>query len=496
MKAKRILILLTLLTIAALLFSSTAFARGSGWKVKTSLLVQGSPVHDVDTLEFGPDGLLYKSSGAGGISIVDPKNGKVIQHIGLDQDILTPQDVAFGPDERTYLTEYFTGNVKKQLPDGTYSVVGNVPAGGLYPITFSRDGRLFAGSNWDGQAYEVDPQGTQPPRVTAQVFAYCLDFGPDGLLYMATDNAILRINVDTGEVTNAVDGLGTRCLRFDSRGRLYDIEYTGEVVRIDLATGAKKVIARLSKGLSTLAFDAHDRLFVGNELDGYIFEVLPNGMLGQVVHGGLIFPAGVAVKARPDGDNFLVTTLAGSVEVWDVKTLQVLESYWDFPGPYVAIRLQGDIVVSASGQVIRNTSQGWVTLAQLTTPTGLVARGGDLWVSDWTEGKVYQIVAHGKALAEPKQVASGLNQPQGLAFDHEGGLLVVEGWASRLSRIDLNTGEVVTLAEGLELGELWVGDSLCGSMGWRSALQGRSTLPPMGRTLSIRSPRGGSRAIC
>jgi hypothetical protein len=40
--------------------------------------------------------------------------------------------------------------------------------------------------------------------------------------------------------------------------------------------------------------------------------------------------------------------------------------------------------------------------------------------------------------------------PEGLAFDNDGGLLVVETGAARLSRIEIATGEVTEIAGGLE----------------------------------------------
>ncbi len=52
----------------------------------------------------------------------------------------------------------------------------------------------------------------------------------------------------------------------------------------------------------------------------------------------------------------------------------------------------------------------------------------------------------------PVVVASGLINPEGLAFEKEGSLPVVESGASRLSRIDLSTGEATMIVDGLELG--------------------------------------------
>ena len=88
----------------------------------------------------------------------------------------------------------------------------------------------------------------------------------------------------------------------------------------------------------------------------------------------------------------------------------------------------------------------------LVIPIGLAAVNGNLWVSDWYTGKVWQIVANGLPLATPILVAQGLTNPEGLALDRDGSLLVVESGADCLSRINLLTGQVATVAEGLLIG--------------------------------------------
>jgi hypothetical protein len=50
-------------------------------------------------------------------------------------------------------------------------------------------------------------------------------------------------------------------------------------------------------------------------------------------------------------------------------------------------------------------------------------------------------------------VASGLAAPEGLALDKKGHLLVVEAGANRLSRINLDTGVISTVKEGLKNGD-------------------------------------------
>jgi glucose/arabinose dehydrogenase len=88
----------------------------------------------------------------------------------------------------------------------------------------------------------------------------------------------------------------------------------------------------------------------------------------------------------------------------------------------------------------------------LFVPTGLATSEDDLWVADWASGMVWQIADDGLVLADPELVASGLVQPEGLVAESATSLLVVESGAGRVSRIDLNSGEVTTVANDLALG--------------------------------------------
>jgi glucose/arabinose dehydrogenase len=56
-------------------------------------------------------------------------------------------------------------------------------------------------------------------------------------------------------------------------------------------------------------------------------------------------------------------------------------------------------------------------------------------------------------------VARRLAAPEGLAVAPNGSLLVVESGAGRLVRIDLRTGRVSTVAEGLALGAQGIPDT-------------------------------------
>lgn len=164
-----------------------------------------------------------------------------------------------------------------------------------------------------------------------------------------------------------------------------------------------------------------------------------------------------------DRQNLVLSSWFGNaVQVWNPKAQQVLENYTDFAVPLNAIRFQDDLVVVELGhspgaaRVIQIGPLGRITLADasqgLVLPIGLESADGSLWVSDWATGKVWQIGAKGAPLAHPMLVAEGLSRPEGLATDQNGGLLVVESGAGRLCRIDLSSGGVTPVAEGLLLG--------------------------------------------
>jgi sugar lactone lactonase YvrE len=165
------------------------------------------------------------------------------------------------------------------------------------------------------------------------------------------------------------------------------------------------------------------------------------------------------MTAAADGEQLVLSSwFVNAVQVWDVTTHKVVESYPDFAVPLNAIRFQGDLIVAELGtnRVVRasgdNPAERITLAADLAIPVGLAASDNDLWVSEWAKGTVLQLIAGGELLAEPKVVATGLAAPEGMAIASDGGLLVVESGAGRLSRIDLSSGEVTTIAEGLELG--------------------------------------------
>ncbi|HTT38859.1 MAG TPA: SMP-30/gluconolactonase/LRE family protein [Burkholderiales bacterium] len=449
------------------------------------------------------------------IVVIDPQTGTILNRIGLPEiDMGTPDDLAFGPDGSLYWTSLLSGEVGRLSPAGVKTSQLISPGVNSIAFSNDGRlfvGQCVLGS----LLYELDPNLTQPPRViTDKLGPGCAMNGADwhdGFLYGARyfTGEIVRVNVDSGEFTTVAQGFGTpEAVKFDSHGRMYVVDaLNGEVVRVNIQTGEKTVIAQLSVGLDNLVLDSQDHLYVSSYMHGFIVQVLSGGRTRTVSVGGMVRPGGVAVLPGPEGretvfvaDLFSLKAFDGrsgkpegttasivevsafklpfsvsrdgdhwssphrlilssyfdnSVQVWDPEAQQILEEYFDFVVPMNAIRFRGDLVVAelGTGSVVRRDAGTGehVTLAKgLAVPTGLAATDRNLWAADWATGTVWKIVANGAVLATPVAVATGLLGPEGLAVDRDS-LLVVESRAGRVSRIDLSTGQVSTVAKGLAI---------------------------------------------
>ena len=550
---KRTSVTIVIIALIAGLLSASEAISGKVRKPFGRVLVQGARLHGSNGILFDHNDRLHIASVIGReIVIMDSRTGKIMDRLGTHAGVETPDDIAFGPpgtpyEDYLYWTSLLTGEVGRMSPGGVKA--GQRVALGVNPITFSEDGRLFVALDFLGDAlYEIDPSLIEVPILMQAGLGFLngMDFGPDGYLYgpIWTRGQIVRIDVDSEplQITPVAEGLGVpAAVKFDSKGRLHTIDTLhGEVLRIDIATGHKKLIATLEPGLDNLAFDSRDNLFVSSFTDGTITKILSKkdddgddrdyrGDAGDdecdkddydgeargnddsddnkpftksriVSRGGMIAPGGVAVHSSaygetvfvgdflslreyhkhtgrpisierhiltlpgitfpstvaPDGENLVLSTWFGNiVQIWNPKTQTVVDEYEDFSVPLNAIRFQDDLVVAelGTGSVVRmiEATDEIETLADgFYVPTGLAASGDDLWIGDWATGVVWQIVTNGVSSMTP--VATGLSQPEGLAVDRDGNLLVVESGAGRLSRINLLTSETEILFENLELG--------------------------------------------
>ncbi len=488
--------------VAAMVLAGVPAAAQS----QDDVLIRGAPITgSANGLAVDADGNLAVANVWGGtITIIDPASGKVLKVHGRESSLGMPDDVAVGPDGSLYFTqEGPVGGVGKISPDGRVRSHDALPFSN--PVAVTDDGGLVVAQCFgpENGLYVIDPQGASEPRLVFGGVPGCalnaFDFGPDGLLYAPNPAAgtISTVDLDTDEATVILDGLAfPAAVEFDSQGRMhYADQATGAVYRVDTATGSTETLAQLEVGLDNLVFGDEDRLYVSSAVDGSVTEVLPDGSTRVVSPGGMTAPAGIAVLgdtllvAEPqairgfdrltgeptdivrsvfgvsevgnpvtvsaDGGQLITTSwLDNSVRIVDWPSGEAVGVHDDFAVPVNALRFGGDLVVAELGttSIVRadgdDPSQR-ETLATLVVPGGLAATDDDLYASDWATGMVWQLVADGDTLAEPRVVGQGLRSPEGLAAAPDGTLLVIETGTQALLRLDPVTGETQVVAEGL-----------------------------------------------
>ena len=500
-KRNIMIICIILLSIPGLLIGPYAMVNAGGGQ---NVLVQGAAIHGCNGIYFDSEDNLYIGSVWGNsITIINPQTGTILDTLGPEDGVYSPDDVFIAPDGSIYWTSIITGSVGRIQPDGTLTT--QLVSQGVNPITMNDEGRLFVALDFLGDGfYELDPNLEEEPTLLHGPMGYLngFDFGPDGYLYgpLILKGEIVRVDVDTNPATVETlvsDLTFPAAVKFDSQGRLHFADQmTGEITRLDMDTMEMEVVAQVTQGLDNLAFDSQDRLYVSHAHDGTLYQVLPSDETRIVLQGGLIFPGGVAammkgnqehivvadlwtmrvfeggtgdllkverhletgatlsgaVTVSVDGDNLIATTwLSNNVFTFDPDTSHVIDSYIDESWrPMDAIRFMRDIVftelVSGSIKKVDNTS----IASGFYVPTGLASIGDDLYVADWASGMVWQVFDDGVLTMTP--LATGLSKPEGLTGDIDGSLLVVESGAGRLSRIDTQTGKVSLVAEDLALG--------------------------------------------
>ena len=435
-----------------------------------------------DDLTFGPDGTLYWTDiMAGEVGRMTPDGTVTKQFVALGVNPIT-----VSPDGRLFVGICFMGDGLLELdpelvapprPIVVASEENPYPLGFLNAFDFGPDGRLYGPIFTAGLVVSLDVDACE---ASSDPWQEC----------------DLRV---------VADGFGVPvAAKFDPQGRLHVLDQLGEVSWIDVTTGAVTLIATLEAGLDNLAFDAAGGLFVSNAELGWVAQVHPDGQARELLRGGMIMPQGVAVLPGPDGSERVfvanqwrlfevdgqsgeilrtykghllpepgalmgVTTLSvdgdhlvvsswftSTAEVWDPSSATVLE-HFPMPAPLNAIRFQDDVVVVdlVLGGVVW-ASDGTVILpmdgANVFLPAGLVSDGERLWVGDWATGVVWRLDFDGRTVTSTVPVAFDLSFPEGMTLDLDGGLLVVETGAGRLSRIDLGTGDVSVVATGLSVG--------------------------------------------
>lgn len=261
----------------------------------TTAPVSQAPPAGTNGLAFAGDRLWVADLQGGELLAVDPDTGRILERHGAADGVVSPDDVAVGPDGAIYWTGFGTGVVGRLGRDGRSKVVATLRPG-ANPIAFTRDGRLYVGlAVIDDGLYQIDPHGRRAPRLVApklgNVNAFAI--GRDGFLYgprfgLDGAGALVRVDVRTGTVTEVTRGFGYPvAVKVDPRGRVYVLTTAPpRVFRIDLtAKRAEPVATPATPVVDNFAFDRRGRLFVSGFAGPLLTEIRRDGTT-RTVHVG------------------------------------------------------------------------------------------------------------------------------------------------------------------------------------------------------------------
>lgn len=434
----------------------------------------------------GPNNYIYQANVAGEeIDVVDPESGEVLDRIGPERGVHGPDDLYVTPDGTIYWTEIFQGNVGRLAPDGTWRIQ-HVELG-TNPITMNAQGRLFVALDFLGNGlFELDPELIAPPKLLIRDIEALngFGFGPDGKLYgpLFFQHKVVKIDVDANPPTVETVADGFRvpsAVDFDSKGRMIVTDFAeGQIWRIDLATGTREKLLDIEGIIDNSEVGPDDSVYSAAFGDGQIWKIDPSGASRPLTNSGLFAAGGVAVEpdgsvvvanwftlnrytngeltrtfydrfdapgegmsgpntVAVDGPNLILTGFFSNfLQVMDAKTGAILKDVRDLKTPTNAIAYKGDIAVSEKGGDVLRLSDRSVLIDGLDLPTGLATDGTTLYVADWKSGGIWAVGPAGK-----KQVAYGLNHPEGLAVAPDGKLLVAEEGLSQVTSVDLTNGD-------------------------------------------------------
>jgi streptogramin lyase len=435
--------------------------RPAGWSAP-EVLVAPSSFAGVHGLAIDASGRLLAGSVVGySMWEVDRRTGAAKVLIGAPEG--QADDIAIGPKGEMAWTNYLMGMVRYRENDSAPMRVLAKDLPGLNSLDFDRrNGKLYASQVFLGDAlWEIDVAGQKPPRLIVKDMGGFNGFevGPDGMLYgpLWFKGQVVRIDPANGQITviNS-DFKIPAAANLDGKGNLWVVDTkTGELCKVDLATGRKTVAKQLKTALDNLAIAPDGTIYVSNMADNSIETYNPaTGEVRLLTGGKLAVPAGMKL----DGDSLWVTDIFGFRQV-DVRTGAVKDVF-----RMQASDMEYPFAVGLSSRQFALTSwfTGTVQLVDRATLKSEMIHGlkapfdaipledGSVLVAEIATGTISRVGAappHAKTV-----IAEGLNGPAQMVLGRDGAIYVTEA-AGRLTRIEIAGGRKTTVAEGLALPE-------------------------------------------
>ena len=437
-------------------------------------LVPGSWFHGVHGLAFNKDDQLFAGSVIGQtIYRVQVDSGEVDRVI--DPPMGMADDIAFADDGTMAWTAFLLGKVYIRKPNGKTIEVAN-GMGGPNSIAFGKDGRLFVSEVFLGDAlYEIDLKNVDKPdfkpfprselRRIAEKLGGLNGFEihkDDGFLYgpLWFKGQIVKINLETGAIEVIAEGFKTPAaanIDPQNRDNVYVVDTgTGGVWSVSLTSKAKKLVASLKPGLDNLAFDSRGRLFVTSMTDNGIYLVdKQTGAHRTIVEGKLAIPSDLAVVTEGGKDTVHVADVFSyrTVDGQTGAVADVLRVHGDTHAYPIGISVGPKHTLLTSWfsntveQVDRKTGKLVATLGDFAAPVdALEMADGTIYVAELASANLVKVSADGKTRST---VVKELRGPVALAQGPGNLIYVTEIAAGAVTQIDVLSGVRKVVADGL-----------------------------------------------
>ena len=437
-------------------------------------LVPGSWFHGVHGLAFNKDDQLFAGSVIGQtLYRVQVDSGEVDRVI--DPPTGMADDIAFADDGTMAWTAFLLGKVYIRKPNGKTIEVAN-GMGGPNSLAFGKDGRLFVSEVFLGDAlYEIDIKNADKPdfkpwpraelRRIAEKMGGLNGFEihkDDGFLYgpLWFKGEVVKINLETGAIEVIAEGFkipAAANIDPQNRDNVYVVDTgTGGIWSVSLTSKAKKLVASMKPGLDNLAFDSRGRLFVTSMTDNGIYLVdKQTGAHKTIVEGKLAIPADLAVTTENGKDTVHVADVFSyrTVDGQTGAVHDVLRVHGDTHAYPLGLSIGPKHVLLTSWfsntveKVDRKTGKLVASFGEFAAPVdALEAADGTLYVAELASSNLVKVSADGKTRST---VVKELRGPVALAQGPGDLIYVTEIAAGAVSQIDVVTGARKVVADGL-----------------------------------------------
>ncbi|RRH89059.1 hypothetical protein EH244_10920 [Variovorax beijingensis] len=504
LRAAALIAILALLEACGTIAPPPPPTRPAAWS-EPEVLVAPSSFAGVHGLAIDQKGRLLAGSVLGN-TLWEVDRGTGAAKVLIDAPEGQADDIAVGPRGELAWTNYLMGMLRYRENDGAPMRVLAKDLPGLNSLDFDRSsGRLYASQVFLGDAlWEIDRTGQKPPRLIKKDMGGFNGFevGPDGMLYgpLWFKGQVVKIDPVSGNMTVIAGGFKIpAAANLDGKGNLWVVDArSGELVKVDLATGRKTVAKQLRPSLDNLAIAPDGTIYVSNMANNEVQAFDPaTGMLRTLTSGKLAAPAGLKIEGRTlwvadvfgfrqvdvrtgevrdvfrmqrdpqldypfaiglSGTRFALTSwFTGTVQLVDRQTLRTVETIHGLKAPFDAMPMaDGSVIYAeiATGSITRASGPHFVEKQVLASGLAgpvqmIVGRDGALYVTE-AAGKLTRIPLD--ASAPLRAVAEGLALPEGVAETPWGSFIVAESAARRLVEIDPVNGSRRTVAENLPIG--------------------------------------------